>query len=58
MGPCKGCGKYRCCGCVLDFLDELAELDAHRKETLLQHHALKAKHDPEFQLFMELVKRS
>jgi hypothetical protein len=51
MGPCKECGKWHC-GCVLDFLDELEALHAHREETLLQHRALKARHDPAFQRFM------
>lgn len=51
MGPCKECGKWHC-ECVLNFLDELAALDAHRQETLLQHRVLKARHDPAFQRFM------
>lgn len=56
MGPCSDCGEWGC-NCVLNFLDELEALRAHRTETMLQHHALKAKHDPAFQKFMEQVRR-
>lgn len=51
MGPCKTCFKWHC-SCLLDFLDELEELQAHRKETMLQHSVLKARHDQPFQRFM------
>lgn len=54
MGPCKECGEWHC-KCVLNFLDELEALHAHREETLLQHGVLKARNDPAFQEFMQQV---
>lgn len=56
MGPCKDCGNWGWrCICVASFLDDLADLDEHRKETMLQHRTLKAKCDPAFQTFMGKV---